>query len=176
MSRPEWESALARPGIAPVPMTSPAPDASRDQWTDLRSRAHAPSVADAHGRRRPVRLLRVHRRHDPADYRGRASVGSPSTPESRRRSWSDRRRAPRLAPPWYRAADCPAHTALPPALLGFWLSSLFMAAPLAAPARDACACWDRADHVPPDFRRISELRCASVNHSIQSEEDYERQV
>jgi hypothetical protein len=26
-------------------MTSPAPDAPRDQWTDLLSRAHAPSVA-----------------------------------------------------------------------------------------------------------------------------------
>src|ERR1700730_18613902 len=56
MSHPGWESALARPGIAPVPMTSPAPDASRDQWTDLLSRAHAPSVAGAHGQRRPVVL------------------------------------------------------------------------------------------------------------------------
>src|SRR5260370_36229091 len=31
--------------MPPVPLTSPAPDAPRDQWTDLLSRAHAPSVA-----------------------------------------------------------------------------------------------------------------------------------
>src|ERR1700730_14293208 len=81
--------------------------------------------------RRPVRLLRVHRRHDPAAYRGRASVGSSSTPGSRRRSWIDGGlrclRRPGIAPRI--ARRIPRRR---PALLGFWLISLFIAAPLAA--------------------------------------------
>jgi hypothetical protein len=89
----------------------------------------------------------------------------------------DRRRAPLPAPPWYRAADCPAHTASPPGASRLLALLPVHGSSACRPARDAaCACWDRADHVPPDFRRISELRCASVNHSIQSEEDYERPV
>ena len=107
-------------------------------------------------------------------------MGSPSTPGSRRRSWSDRRRAPLLAPPWYRAADCPAHTASPPALLGFWLFSLFMAAPLAALLVTRRVLVGTgpitSDRLPAAAVWISELRGASVNHSIQSEEDYERRV
>jgi len=51
MSRPGWESALGTAWNSAGPMTSPAPDAPRDQWTDLQSRAHAPSVAGAHGQR-----------------------------------------------------------------------------------------------------------------------------
>jgi hypothetical protein len=31
--------------MVPVPMMSPVPDAPHDQWTDLLSRAHAPSAA-----------------------------------------------------------------------------------------------------------------------------------